>query len=74
MLQILNPATEEVLREVARALDVRFARRERVQPQHAARLCELAQHVVIRCRVLMPVFRESDDRRSHVRNMSQASS
>src|SRR3569833_119752 len=50
------------LAEVAPARERRRARRNRVQPHHAPRSGKLAQDVMIRSRVLVPVLRERDDR------------
>ena len=72
VLDVDRPARE--LAQLARILprsrplaELRRARRDRVQPQHAARSGELAQHVMIRGRILVPVLGEGDDRRGHGR-------
>ena len=53
------------LAQVAAARQLRLARCYRVQPQHAPRLGKLAQDVMVRGWILVPVLREGDDRRVH---------
>jgi len=50
------------LAEVTARPQARRAGRERVEPQHAAGARELAQHVVVRGGILVPVLGKGDDR------------